>query len=196
MKSSRLVPWNWFMRESQPAETPSRAGRRHAFVTPALPFYMELDRLFDNFFSGYFPHVQTKMDKSLAEAAIRPNLDISGDEKRYVITVELPGVSEQDLNVEIDNNTLRISGEKRYERDSRKEEAGSDDDEQGKNFYRIERSYGSFQRTLELPDDVDAEAITASHKDGVLTITVPRKESVLQNARRIAITQPSSGSAG
>ncbi len=188
MKSSKLVPWNWFMRDALNADADT--GRRmsgHAALIPAAPFYMELDRLFDNFFSGYMPHARMRAAKPLADAAIRPDLDISGDDKRYIVSVELPGVSEQDLNVELENNTLRISGEKRYEHESANGPQG--EAEAGKNFYRIERSYGSFQRVLELPDDVDTEAITATHKDGVLTITLPRKAAVLQSAKRIAVNQ-------
>lgn len=187
MKSFKYSPWNWVLRERANADAPSRESGPYTRFVPALPLSMELDRLFDTFFSGYFPQARARAVNHLGEAAIRPDLDISGDDKRYLISVELPGVSEQDLNVELENNTLRISGEKRYEHNSQDALDGSDD--QGKNFYRIERSYGSFQRVLELPDDVDTEAISASHKDGVLTITMPRKAAVLQNTKRIAINQ-------
>lgn len=187
MKSFKYAPWNWVLRERANVDVPSRESGQYSRFIPALPVSMELDRLFDTFFSDYFPQARARAVNHLGEAAIRPNLDISGDDKRYLISVELPGVSEQDLNVELENNTLRISGEKRYEHNSQTAPDGADD--QGKNFYRIERSYGSFQRVLELPDDVDTEAISASHKDGVLTITMPRKAAVLQNAKRIAINQ-------
>lgn len=185
MKSSKLVPWNWFLRENMHAGRPARATGQS--LAPAVPLSLELDRLFDSVFSGYFPQARSESAKALAEATIRPDLDISGDDRCYLVSVELPGVSERDLNVELENNILRISGEKRYEHDSRKE--GEGNDENGRHFYRIERSYGSFQRVLELPDDVDTEAITATHKDGVLTITLPRKTAVLESAKRIAINQ-------
>lgn len=174
------------MRDALSPDTGRRMSGPAALV-PSAPFYMELDRLFDNFFSGYMPRAGMQTAKPLADAAIRPDLDISGDDERYIVSVELPGVSDQDLNVELENNMLRISGEKRYAHESANGSGG--DAEPGKNFYRIERSYGSFQRVLELPDDVDTEAIAATHKDGVLTITMPRKRAVLQSAKRIAVNR-------
>lgn len=185
MKSSKIVPWNWFMRDGEQSKTPSHM-RGHTFFMPATPLYMELDRLFDNLFTGFRQGSPAQTSGALGEAMIRPDLDISGDAKRYLISVELPGVAEQDLHVELENNMLRISGEKRYEHESKKPDG---DEENSKNFYRIERSYGSFQRVLELPDDVDSDAIAATHKDGVLTITLPRKAAVLQSAKRIAISK-------
>lgn len=76
----------------------------------------------------------------------------------------MPGVSEKDAKVEISGDTLIISGEKRQEKEQRNQD-----------FYRIERSYGSFQRVLSLPEDADQEGISASFKKGVLTIKMPRK---------------------
>jgi len=184
MKSTKLIPWNWFGRED--TANPARQARHGAHMTPAVPMYFELDRLFDDIFNGYFPHSGvTRNASQLGEAVIRPNLDISGDEKQYFVTVELPGVDEKDLNVELENDILRISGEKRYAR-----EAGPENEEDnGTNYYRIERSYGSFQRMLALPDDVDVSGIKATHKDGVLTITLPRKKQVLETNKRIAISK-------
>lgn len=185
MKSSKLVPWNWFLRDHMHPDVQSRMAGHN--LAPTAPLSLELDRLFDSVFSGYFPQMRSSHERPLAEAAIRPDLDISGDDKRYLVTVELPGVSEQDLSVELENNILRISGEKRYEHGSKDEHGEADDS--SRNFYRIERSYGSFRRVLELPDDVDTEAIQASHKDGVLTITLPRKATVLQSTKRIEINR-------
>lgn len=116
--------------------------------------------------------------------AIRPSLDITGNEKQYQVTVELPGVKESDLQVEVDNDMLRVYGEKRYEHEEKEGEGDN-----GRGYYRMERSYGSFQRTLSLPEDVDAEGVTAVHKEGILTITLPRKEAIKQENRRIAITK-------
>jgi len=183
MNSTKLIPWNWFRREeseNMPAQT-----RRRVFATHS-PLYMELDRLFDSLFNGYYPHVAAPgASKELGETMIRPHLDISGDDKHYYVSVELPGVDESNLSVEVEDNTLRISGEKSDEH----KEGDENFKENGKNYYRIERSYGSFQRILALPEDVDASGITAIHKDGVLTITLPRKAELLQENKKIPISK-------
>lgn len=181
MNSPKLIPWNWFKRE-EPSQPRSRVVAAHS------PLYMDLDRLFDSLFSGYPPHRQLTapgLSKELGETMIRPNLDISGDDEHYYVTVELPGVDENNLTVDVENDTLRISGEKRYEHS----EGDAKDAGTGKNYYRVERSYGSFLRILALPDDVDAADISATHKDGVLTITLPRKKELLQQQRRIQINK-------
>jgi len=186
MNSTKLIPWNWFRREESGNMT-AHTPRRRVFAAHS-PLYMELDRLFDSLFNGYYPHgAAPGASKELGEAMIRPNLDISGDDKHYYVTVELPGVDENELSVEVDNDILRISGEKKYEH----KEGAADDAtvESGKNYYRIERSYGSFQRVLALPEDVDASNIRAAHKNGVLTITLPRKEELVQENRRIQIAK-------
>ena len=185
MKSSKLIPWSWFRRDE--AAMPSH---RRVFGTQAGPLYMELDRLFDSLFDGYYPSsaAAPKGARELSEAMIRPNLDISGDDKNYYITVELPGVDEEHLHVEVENDTLRISGEKKSGHEARQD--GDTQVESGRSFYRIERSYGSFQRILSLPEDVDASAISAMHKDGVLTVTMPRKALLQPEARKIVINKP------
>lgn len=188
MKTTKLIPWNWFGREGSTSNS-ARGARHGAHMTPEVPLYFELDRLFDDLFHGYFPRsVMTRDASQAGEAVIRPNLDISGDDKQYFVTVELPGVDEKDLHVELENDILRISGEKRYAREI-KPEGGDVKEDNGTNYYRLERSYGSFQRMLTMPDDVDVSGIKASHKDGVLTITLPRKEQVLQTNKRIAVTK-------
>jgi len=103
-------------------------------------------------------------------------VDIAGSEKEYVISAELPGVDEKDIHVELRGDSLILSAEKRQEAKS-----------EGKGFYRIERSYGSFQRVLAVPDDADTDAVKASYKKGVLTVTLPRKASIAPVSRRIAI---------
>lgn len=174
MNTPRLVPWNWLRKEEVAGNAPARMARR---ASAAAPVYMELDQLFESLFNGYMPY-GSKTEKQLEQAMIRPSLDVSGNEKQYKVTVELPGVDEKDLQVELDNDTLRIHGEKKFEQQ---------EGEEGKGYYRMERSYGSFHRVLALPKDADSSAITAEHKDGVLTITIPRKTETLPESRKIAI---------
>jgi HSP20 family protein len=112
------------------------------------PFYADFDRW-----------------ASEAEGTWHPSVDISENENAYVLKAELPGVKREDINIDINNKTLTLKGEKKFEEKTEKE-----------NHVRVERSYGSFSRTFALSDKVDTENVKASYKDGVLEITLPKKE--------------------
>jgi len=100
-----------------------------------------------------------------------PAVDVYEDKDAVVIEIEAPGMKEEDLKVNLENNTLTISGERKFEKE-----------EKEKNYYRMERSYGSFTRSFLLPDNVDVNKIKAKYKDGVLKLTLPKKaESKPQN---------------
>jgi HSP20 family protein len=103
-------------------------------------------------------------------------LDLSATDKEYTIAVEIPGVDEKDVKLEIENDTLTIRGEKKQEKE-----------EKDKNFYRLERSYGSFQRVLSLPEDADQNGVKATFGKGILTISVPRKTMPQSDVRKIQI---------
>lgn len=176
-----LSPWNWLKRENDLGmNAPVRHSRRRAGMVYD-PFY-EMDRFF-NALMHAGKNLPASADDSARPAFLRPSLDVTGDEKQYVVTVELPGVNENDLRVEMENDSLRIFGEKKQEFEDKGEGENSG------NYYRMERSYGSFQRVLTLPEDVDTAGITADHKDGVLTITLPRKEAAKPENRTIAINK-------
>lgn len=103
-----------------------------------------------------------------------PALDVEESEDNFTLHVELPGVSPDDVNVSLEENVLTIEGERRFYNES-----GAD------GFRRIERHFGRFHRSIRLPDRVDAEAVQATARDGVLTILVPKAEEA--KPRRIAI---------
>ena len=103
-------------------------------------------------------------------------MDIGATDKEYSIAVEIPGVSEKDIKVEISNNTMTIRGEKKQEKE-----------EKSQNFYRVERSYGAFQRVLNLPEDANQEDIKAVFSKGILTIKLPRISSVASEVKRVEI---------
>jgi HSP20 family protein len=90
--------------------------------------------------------------------------------------VDLPGMSKDEINIHIDNNILTISGERKT-----KEETKKDD------YYKIESSFGKFERTLSLPDDVDAENIHAESSDGVLEIVIPKMNRKIEQVKKIEI---------
>lgn len=94
----------------------------------------------------------------------------------HSITVEVPGVDEKDVKVEVADNTMIIKGEKKQEKE-----------EKDKNYYRVERSYGSFQRVLSLPEDASQDDIKATFKNGILTIKMPRKSLPKSKVRQIEV---------
>jgi HSP20 family protein len=107
---------------------------------------------------------------------LKPNLDILASDKEYTLQVELPGVSDKDVRIEVSGDSLRIWGEKKQEKEDK-----------GRDYYAVERSYGSFQRVLAFPQDAKVDGIDAKFKDGVLTITIPRDESASQTVRKIEV---------
>ena len=106
---------------------------------------------------------------SFANSNWAPAVDIAEDEKEYLIKADLPEVAKEDVNVTFNNGMLTISGERRFEK--------SEDDEE-KKYHRVERSYGHYSRSFRLPDLVDAEALTAEFRDGVLSIHLPKREEM------------------
>jgi len=135
-------------------------GRDRSVARSDNPFMLlqrEIDRLFDNFTQG-FPALSTG-----GAAELLPNLDVTETDKQIEITAELPGLQEKDVQVNLADNVLTIRGEKKAEKE-----------EKDKTYRLVERSYGSFVRSLELPEGVNADAIKASIDKGVLNVTVPK----------------------
>ena len=106
-----------------------------------------------------------KDDKSLASTTWKPLVDIFEDEQAITIKAELPEIDEKDIQINLDNNMLTIKGERNLEKEEKKE-----------SYHRVERYYGSFQRSFELPTTVDRNNISASYDKGVLKIVLPKKE--------------------
>jgi HSP20 family protein len=106
-----------------------------------------------------------------------PAVDVAEQEKEYLITAELPGIDEGDIELKLSGDTLMLKGEKTGEKEEKK-----------KDYYLSERRYGSFQRTFRIPEGVDADKIQASFEKGVLTITLPKTTESLQKEKKIAVT--------
>jgi HSP20 family protein len=94
-----------------------------------------------------------------------PLVDISEDDKEYLVKAELPDIKKEDIKINVHDNVLSISGERKYEKE-----------EKGKKYHRVERAYGSFLRSFTLPDDADAAKISAECKDGMLKVHLPKSE--------------------
>ena len=106
-----------------------------------------------------------------------PSVDIRESDKAYTITADLPGLKKKEVKVNVNDGTLEISGERNY-----------DDKEENSSFHRRERGYGSFQRSFHLPDTVLEEKITASFKNGILSVEVPKAEEVKSKGYEINIS--------
>lgn len=100
------------------------------------------------------------------EATFAPAVNIHEDEKAFAVSVELPGLTKEEVDIELDGGVLTLKGEKKFENE--KSEKG---------FHLVERRYGKFVRRFSLPDTVDAEAVEATMRDGVLTLTLPKIEA-------------------
>lgn len=166
MELRKLTPWNWFKKDDNGSGEYLPATRRD---DPFVRMHREMDRMFEDFFG--------RAAAGGAGLMLKPSVDIRESKKAYKISVEVPGIDADDIDLHVDGDTLVISGEKRQE---------SEDDDEG--FHRIERRYGQFRRVLTLPADADAEHIEADFKKGVLRIRVPRvAEKQEESARRISI---------
>lgn len=179
MDLKKLAPWNWFRNEDAGvALTVQQPGQRQMYGL-VDQMQQEMDQLFDDFLNGFSPSpfkTGSLLVSALTDGILKPSLDIGATEKEYTINIEVPGVDQKDIKLEIIDNTLTVSGEKKQEKEEKK-----------KNYYRSERSYGSFQRILSLPEDADQKKIKAAFKNGVLTMTLPRKPSAQSEIKQIEI---------
>jgi len=135
-------------------------GRQRGLARTDNPFVSlqnEIDRLFENFTAG-FPSIGNGMTN-----VTLPTMDVAETDKEIEVTAELPGLEEKDVQINVSDNVLIIRGEKKAEKEQK-----------DKNYRLIERTYGSFERSLELPEGVNADAIKASIDKGVLKVVVPK----------------------
>ena len=164
--NKNLIPWRRNRGEIQ--------ARREDNPFEAL--HREMNDLFADFFREF-----DSPFRGLAPAAGRgpvamgaPSVDVSETDDEVQVTADLPGLTEKDVEVTLDDGALTIRGEKKDERE-----------EQGENFHRVERQYGTFVRSIQLPSDVVADQVTASFKNGVLEVLLPKSEEA--KPKRVAI---------
>ncbi len=103
-------------------------------------------------------------DESLTASSFAPAVDVYEDEQKVTLKIEVPGIEEKDLDIRVENHTLTVHGERKFEKDEKEE-----------NYRRVERQYGSFTRTFTLPQTVDSENVSANYDKGVLKVTLPKK---------------------
>jgi HSP20 family protein len=127
--------------------------------------YRELTSFADRFNRTFGAPVSRERDEEMSLGAWMPPVDISEDQDKIRLTTELPGVREDQVTIQMEGGVLTIRGERKFE-----------DEKQGRNFHRVERSYGQFVRSFTLPNDVDREKIRATFSDGILEIEIPKRE--------------------
>jgi HSP20 family protein len=114
---------------------------------------------------GRVPVAGGENKEAITVAEWSPLVDITEDDKEYVIKAEIPEMKKEDIKVNVNEDVLTISGERKYEKE-----------EKGKKYHRVERAYGSFMRSFTLPEDADAAKVSAEYKDGVLKVHLPKSE--------------------
>ena len=150
---------------------------------PFLSLHREMNRLFDDVFRGA---PATAGQGSGAGNFVNALMNVSETDNEIRITAELPGVTEQDIDVSLDDDVLTIRGEKKFERT----EGGEKE-----SFHFVERSYGTFQRAIRLPFPINPDQVKASFENGVLTVTLP-KTAQAERTRRIQVRAGGAGGGG
>jgi HSP20 family protein len=136
-----------------------------------------MNRLFDEAFRGNPPRAAGEDDWALG-GSWAPAVDIYEQEGNIVLKAELPGVDAKDVDIHVENNVLTLRGERRFDSEVKRD-----------NYHRVERAYGSFARSFTLPNVVDTERIKAEYKDGVLRVTLPKKEEAKPKQISISVAK-------
>jgi HSP20 family protein len=154
-----LIPWN--------RERSVDVTRRSE--DPFRSLHREMNRVFEDFARGF------DLTPAFGYEGFAPRIDVRETDDALLVEAEMPGLEEKDFELTLTPSALTVRGEKRREH----EEKGS--------VYRYERSYGSFERTIPLPCDVEADQVKANYRNGVLHVTLPKSELARQNVRRIEV---------
>lgn len=161
-----LVPWG--------QKSENVPGARQDRSDPFKSFRTEIDRVFDDFFNTGFG--LAKHNGSNGWSNLTPQIDVKETEKEIVVTAEIAGVDEKDLDVTLSGDVLTFKGEKKHENET---------NENG--YHHVERHFGSFSRSVRLPFEAGEQEIDADVKNGVLTVKIPKPEDFQQKVKRIEI---------
>ncbi|MGH7145871.1 MAG: Hsp20/alpha crystallin family protein [Planctomycetota bacterium] len=166
MKLNKLVPWHW-----TGAKNNLPATRDEEF--PILALQRNMNRMFEDFFTGF----ELEPFAALPNSGFYPAVNVTENDTAIEITAELPGLEENDIHLAIEQDVLTLSGEKKAEKEEKKENG----------YYRLERSYGSFRREIPLPTEVLADQAAAVFKKGVLHVTLPKKPEAQPHVKKIPV---------
>jgi len=139
---------------------------------PFSLMHHDMESLFDDFFRGFDLDPFFGPDIS----SYSPKVDVKESDKEIKVLAELPGMDEKEINVSLNKDSLTLRGEKKEEKE-----------ENDKGYHRLERSYGSFCRTIPIPVEFENDKVTASYKKGILTITIPKSKKVIEEKKKIKI---------
>ena len=154
-------------------ETGGAVGR---YRDPFTEMRAEMDRVFDSFLGRSFFGRPPSSGKGAAAAELAFDVDVRENEKDITFEAELPGIDEKNVQVLVRDGVLSLKGEKKSERDEKKD-----------TYHLLERSYGSFERAFELPDSADEENIKADFNKGVLRVIVPKRPEAVKVEKKIQI---------
>ncbi len=164
MNIKELIPWS---REKENSILKSDSDH------PIISMQKEMNRMFDSISKSLF---NTSSFSSETSNAITPKIDVVENEKEIKVTAELPGMEEKDVEVNFSRDTLVIKGEKKAEKEEKKED-----------YYFMERSYGTFQRAIPVSAGIDRDKVEAQFKNGVLKVTLPKTEEAQKEVRKVEI---------
>lgn len=139
---------------------------------PFERFRDEMDALFDDFFGGF----GLEPCEGRYASTFSPDIDVTDSDREIKVSAELPGMDGKDIEVNLNSDSLTIKGEKREEKADK-----------AKDYYHVERSYGSFSRTVPLPDEIQSDKAGAHFKKGVLTVTIPKSRKAADSKKKVAI---------
>jgi len=165
MKSENWLPTLW--------------GERSDTSDPFASMRRQMEELFQDF------GAPMRRGALTTNGTLTPRMDVSETDKELRITAELPGVQQKDISVTLTGDMLTIAGEKRSEQKVNSGDTKSGDKEP--TWHRVERTYGSFQRTMTVPYEIDPAKVDAKFKDGILTVTLPKPAEIQAQSRQIEI---------
>jgi HSP20 family protein len=166
MAITDIIPWN---------RNRALATRPQDVVDPFNLLRRDIDRVFGDFLSDWrWPDRMNMLDRQMG--SFMPEIDVKETDKEFLVTADLPGMDEKDLEVTFVDGALSIKGEKR-----------EDHEEEKGNVFRSERRYGAFERTIALSSDIDLNKAKAAFKKGVLKITLPKTGNARSNRKTIPV---------
>ena len=166
MQIKDLIPWGRDKENSPASETGQSSN-------PLMSLQRDINQVFENFWHKV--DNGRNGDDTLV-GMFGPSTDVTETDKSVSVSVELPGMSEKDIDISVSDNAITIRGEKRIEHE-----------EERKGVYMSERHYGSFYRTVPLPAGVDPDKAEATFKNGVLTVTLPKTDEAMASVKRIPV---------
>lgn len=170
MALGEMVPWKWGSLRRSGRDDRALEGFRGDMVS----LHREMDRLFENLWNDGFGPSLLSGDWGRFEIALQ--LDVTEDDKAFTVKVDLPGMDEKNVDVTLSERVLTVRGTKEEDKEAK-----------DKDYYRRERAYGSFRRSIEIPAAVDASKIEASFNKGVLTVSLPKTREAQNKIKHIEV---------